>query len=309
MISERDALAVITPSLNAGWRLRRCVDSILPQLRSGDEYLICDGLSTDGSLEAVQNLPGVRLDERSDSGPTEALDRGIRATTAPLITWLNADDELMPGALHQLRDLAQMEHADVVAGNVIISQGNRQWVRRPRPVTEKTLAKGNPLAQPGTLIRRAALEKVGGLYQDLSLAFDYDLWVRLFLSGARFAHLDETVARFEIHPESLSGRTSPSQFWDEHAHVLRREGLEAAAAAAEDRAKWHGVWNRVKHYVEEGDTAKARRVTNEYRLRPGVLRSYLEWASLLAIRVHPGYGLRFIDLARKSGPHRRLMRR
>jgi len=54
------------------------------------------------------------------------------------------------------------------------------------------------------LIERSALEKNDGFDPDLSFNEDWDFWLRLSLTGAKFGYLDETLAYCRTHQYNSS---------------------------------------------------------------------------------------------------------
>jgi hypothetical protein len=54
------------------------------------------------------------------------------------------------------------------------------------------------------MIRRSALNSLGGLDEALGPAADYDLWIRLALHGD-FSFLDEVVLDYRRHDGAMSG--------------------------------------------------------------------------------------------------------
>jgi hypothetical protein len=61
----------------------------------------------------------------------------------------------------------------------------------------------SPIAHPSAVIRRAALDAVGG-YRDTGGPEDYDLWLRLLLCGHRAAKVPEVLLRWRDWPQRLS---------------------------------------------------------------------------------------------------------
>jgi GT2 family glycosyltransferase len=59
------------------------------------------------------------------------------------------------------------------------------------------------IPQPGSLFRRDAYEKIGGLNSEFKWAFDLELLIRLSEVG-RFKFLNQTLASFRWHEDSLS---------------------------------------------------------------------------------------------------------
>jgi hypothetical protein len=63
----------------------------------------------------------------------------------------------------------------------------------------------SPVAHPSALLRAAALDAVGG-YRDGPWPEDYDLWLRLFAAGVRFAKAPEVLLRWREGPARASRR-------------------------------------------------------------------------------------------------------
>jgi cellulose synthase/poly-beta-1,6-N-acetylglucosamine synthase-like glycosyltransferase len=80
----------------------------------------------------------------------------------------------------------------------------------------------SPLVHPSVIVRREWLDQVGG-YQDNGWAEDYDLWLRLYLSGARFHKLPEVLFQWRETPTRLTridGRYSLENFLRAKAYYL-----------------------------------------------------------------------------------------
>lgn len=92
------ALSVVVPARDAGPYLKEAVDSLLAERLPGLEVVVVDDGSADGSLRSVERLP-VRVVRLEGAGEAAARNAGVRAATAPLVTFLDADDVLAPGAL------------------------------------------------------------------------------------------------------------------------------------------------------------------------------------------------------------------
>jgi hypothetical protein len=92
----------------------------------------------------------------------------------------------------------------------------------------------SPLAHPSVMLRRKAMERVGG-YRRINGPEDYDLWLRFFLHEIPMAKVCETLYFWRERPDRLS-RTDPryhtSRFWELKAEYLaiylsRREDLRS----------------------------------------------------------------------------------
>jgi hypothetical protein len=63
----------------------------------------------------------------------------------------------------------------------------------------------SPLAHPSVTVRRELFLDAGG-YRDRGWPEDYDLWLRLFAAGARFAKVERPLHFWREHPERLTRR-------------------------------------------------------------------------------------------------------
>ena len=97
-------LSVVVPTYNYGHLLGRTLDSVLGQLDDECELLVVDDGSTDETprlLEAIAagGSPRVRWLRQDNAGAAAARNAGLRASRGSHVLFLDADDELLPGAL------------------------------------------------------------------------------------------------------------------------------------------------------------------------------------------------------------------
>ena len=99
---ERGALpriAVVIPVHNRRAAVQRAIESVLRQDLTDFELVVVDDASTDGSADVVSQIPDkrirlVRVTEQQ--GANVARNRGVRETSAPIIAFLDSDDEYLP---------------------------------------------------------------------------------------------------------------------------------------------------------------------------------------------------------------------
>lgn len=109
-------LSVIVPVHNAGPYLEKAVDSLLAERLPGLEIVVVDDGSTDGGVAAVERLP-VKVARQRNKGEAAARNAGVRLATAPFVTFLDADDASVPGALSsRLRYLEEHPEESAVGG-------------------------------------------------------------------------------------------------------------------------------------------------------------------------------------------------
>lgn len=202
----------VVPTLgrNIAW-LKQCLRSISSQDVAVELVVIAPETAQIGEL--VESHGG-RLVKEVGASLSAALNQGFRGeASAPIgatikyFAWLGDDDILAPGSLrHTLGAMESRPTASFVFGRVryIDGDGKSKWVVRSGSWAAYYARFGaNFLAQPGSLIRRADFERVGGLDESLSNSMDQDLFLKLSDVG-RVAYVPFEVASFRVHNSSIS---------------------------------------------------------------------------------------------------------
>lgn len=245
-------VTIVTPCLNPGNRLEACLRSVAAQTYGRVEHLVVDGGSSDATVALLESRARVRWVSEPDDGQTDAINKGFRLASGEILGWLNADDTLDPRAVElSVAALQRNPGAGWSYGDIEIHGSQTAVVRGPRALTICDLDAGDIVPQPGSLIWRWALERVGPLDSTLNLAMDFDLWVRLLTSGIPAVHVDAIVARFEIHDESKTGSAGADAFALEDFHVLARAGRWYGARAALDRWHWHSTFSTIDRHLAD----------------------------------------------------------
>lgn len=94
-------ISVIIPLYNKEQIVERSVRSVLSQDYDDFEVVIVDDGSTDRSKEVVRGIDDarIRIVEQENGGPSKARNTGVRYAKGEWVVFLDADDELLPGAL------------------------------------------------------------------------------------------------------------------------------------------------------------------------------------------------------------------
>ncbi|MGA0230900.1 MAG: hypothetical protein ACO3L8_08965, partial [Ilumatobacteraceae bacterium] len=106
--------------------------------------------------------------------------------------------------------------------------GNQLWMNRSGRFAAPLMLFGPQLVpQPGSLLRRVDVDRLGGLDETLRWAFDLDLLLRLRREANGIRFMETTVAEFRWHSGSLSvgGRRGSVN----EASVVRRRHLPRVA--------------------------------------------------------------------------------
>ena len=92
-------VSIITVSYNVAATLAKCIESVKTQAFKNYEYIIIDGLSTDGTLAIIKRYDKAITYWRSekDTGIYNAMNKAVKLARGKWFLFLGADDELLPG--------------------------------------------------------------------------------------------------------------------------------------------------------------------------------------------------------------------
>jgi glycosyltransferase involved in cell wall biosynthesis len=228
-------ISVITPTFNQGKFIEQTILSVLGQGYPNCEYIVIDGGSTD-ETGAVLGRYHDRLDyvvSERDDGQSHAINKGMEVATGEILTWLNSDDLLAPGALFAIAIAFATSHAEMVAGIAEIYRDGKLVAEHVTACSDGPLPlddlldldcgwnAGQFFYQPEVFFTRELWHRAGG-YVDTALYYslDYELWLRFATEGARLHVIGRPIARYRQHAEQKT--SIESRFKEELASVRQR---------------------------------------------------------------------------------------
>jgi glycosyltransferase involved in cell wall biosynthesis len=180
-------VSVIIPTYNRARKVARAIASVLYQTFPDYEIIVVDDGSRDDTARSLHLLHPhlVHLTHKENRGVSAARNTGIRASSAPLIAFLDSDDYWLP---EKLAVQAAFFKANPKA---VACQTQERWIRRGRPVNpgKKHLKPSGHIFEPSlklclvspsaAMVRRSLLDEVGFFDETLPVCEDYDLWLRI----------------------------------------------------------------------------------------------------------------------------------
>lgn len=110
-------VSIIMPAYNAGRYLAEAAESVMSQSHSAWELIIVDDGSADDTGAIARGLAAadarIRFARQENAGPSAARNRALDMARGEWITFLDADDKLLPGSLGMLLELAEQAQADI----------------------------------------------------------------------------------------------------------------------------------------------------------------------------------------------------
>jgi glycosyltransferase involved in cell wall biosynthesis len=234
--------SVATPTRNDLVKLKRCVGSVRGQQGVAVEHWVQDALSSDGTAAWLAGQAGLRFVSEADHGMYDAINRAWAHSSGDVLSWLNADEQYLPGALAAVAAFfAQHDDVDVVFGNYIVCNPSGQAIALRREIPFRPIYVNNGFlnAQSCTLFFRRRLFDTGQLVFDAGLRYaaDHDLLMRLSAAGAKIVHLPIYIALFGIdgsnlstHPQAQSETETLRQRYGGFAHPALRRTVRAGRA-------------------------------------------------------------------------------
>jgi glycosyltransferase involved in cell wall biosynthesis len=140
-------ISVIIPAYNYAATLPRAVESVLRQLHDAPaELIVIDDGSTDETPQIIEGLlakypDGFRSIHKENGGLSSVRNRGIREAQGDYLMFLDADDEMAPGALAALKQHISENSFTrmVIGGHCSVAEDGRRREHLPTALPEQPL--------------------------------------------------------------------------------------------------------------------------------------------------------------------------
>jgi glycosyltransferase involved in cell wall biosynthesis len=218
----RACTSVIMPVRNGAAFVSEAISSALAQLGGGDEIVVVDDNSTDGTRSVVAAIHDnrVRILEGSGRGVSAARNVGLAAVRNEFVAFLDHDD-LWPPNRHKmmLAELIENPTIDAVFGRIRIrfDQGVRPSAKYL--ALDGTFAHGTSVCT-GLFCRRI-LARIGGFEESMCFGEDVDYSLRLLEANLKFAfcEIDSLIYRRHLTNSTNDQKAALDGF----SEMLRRK--------------------------------------------------------------------------------------
>jgi glycosyltransferase involved in cell wall biosynthesis len=191
-------VSIVVPTFDERGLLRTCLRSISVQTEPDFECIVVDDAphSNSGS-EIIDEFSGdprfYSVRNSANLGLAASRNVGLEKARAPFITFLDADDFLLPDALNSR--LAAIRDADdngslggAFCNWIFVTETQTVPERVPKQTSRRNITwldcvDDNVFIASAPLISTAAARKVGGFDAGLATAEDYDFWARYLRHG------------------------------------------------------------------------------------------------------------------------------
>jgi glycosyltransferase involved in cell wall biosynthesis len=250
--------AVVIPVHNRADLLEAALASVAAQTLPPAEVIVVDDGSTDGSAAVAERF-GATVLRQPPGGVSAARNRGLAASSAPYVAFLDSDDEWEPG---HLAALAAKAGGHSIVSTAALSTdgaliGSQSRVPLALTAADRLLWPDNPVVTSAVLVDRALALEVGGFDEQLRHSEDLDLWAKLLERGPGLVLPDVTV-RYRTHAGQTSldveaMRSGTGRVLGRVSEATRRsvairdrwDGLRASGSRSLVRLAWFAAPTRV----------------------------------------------------------------
>ena len=219
--NDTSVVDVVIPAYNASAYIKQTLESVALQGLALAKIIVVSDGSTDNTLEVVTKFATehpslqVQIINQANAGLSAARNAGIRASTAPFIALLDADDVWLADKLNKQLVIFNQSNDDqlglVYCGYSLINQNSNPLpssigIIKPklRGEVSKKLLTGNFISGSGSaaLIKSEVFQKVGLFDEYLRAGEDWDMWLRI----AKKFHVDfcsEDLALIRLHENNM----------------------------------------------------------------------------------------------------------
>jgi glycosyltransferase involved in cell wall biosynthesis len=191
------------------------IGSVLAQSLRPDEIVVVDDASTDRTAEVLKERYGdaVRIVSLpKNRGPSGARNEGVRATVAPLIAFLDDDDEWLPEKLEVQRRFIEETSCHLVFSRVELIDSGGRTLHGRRPIYQEAcswpgILFRNPVQGPSSVLAcRQTILAAGGFPEEFRIGEDWILWARVAEIG-KIGFTERPLVRYRVHgQQAAAGR-------------------------------------------------------------------------------------------------------
>jgi glycosyltransferase involved in cell wall biosynthesis len=219
-----ELVSIIIPAFNHGRYLGQAIDSVLGQDYPNIELIVLDDGSTDNTRAVLESYgDAFHWETHPNMGQANTLNKGWQQAKGSILSYLGADDVLMPDAVSS--SLAYLQ------GDVVLTYGDFNLIDPSSKIIRQVAAPEFNYIEmytkficqpgPGVFMTRRAYEVAGGWDSTLKQMPDHDYWLRLGLVGP-FVRVPKVLAAFRVHDDSQTYAISDAYKAEEPLRVIHK---------------------------------------------------------------------------------------
>lgn len=222
-------IEVVVTNYNSGKFAGSCLRSLEQQSMRPDRIIVVDDCSTDDSVELIRRemktmtIPSVLLKtDVNHGGPAKARNVGLAAATGDILCLLDIDDWYSPHKIRRSFDILQtypgvgLVYTDYIMEMMEINKSVREY----KHSYDLSLLAQTCIVSTNSIGRTKLFKEVGGWDENLKIADDYHIWVKLAKRSALY-HIPEALFHYRVHAASLT-QTKANLMQNEIAYIRQQ---------------------------------------------------------------------------------------
>jgi GT2 family glycosyltransferase len=222
-------ISIVVPTYNQGQFIEQTLRSIIDQNYPNLELIVVDGGSSDNTLNIIKQYEAhiAWWVSEQDSGQTAAINKGFMQSKGEIMAWINSDDLVASGALHQVANyFIKHPKTQVVYGDrILIDEEGFEiglWILPNH--SDRVLKFADFVPQETLYWTRKAWRHTGGqLDETFRFAMDWDFLIRLSKNHLKISHLPKILGLFRIHHQQKTSTQLTSLGHQEMQLIRLRE--------------------------------------------------------------------------------------
>ncbi len=192
-------ISIVTPCFNSAGTIERTIVNVLNQSYTNWEYIIVDGLSTDGTLAIIEKYaktnPRIKFIHEKDAGIYDAMNKGIKLCTGEIIGIINSDDWYELDTFQIIADEYTRHGSGVYYGiqRKVLNDKEFCLERQHHGFLDKGM-----IPHSASFITKDIYQKHGLFDTQYRYVADYDLMVRLRNLNVFFKSIEAVLSNFSI---------------------------------------------------------------------------------------------------------------
>jgi glycosyltransferase len=203
-------ISIITVTYNSASTIEQTIQSVLDQSYTNIEYIIVDGVSTDGTLDILNRYRSRihKIVSEKDKGIYDALNKGIDLATGDVIGILHSDDfYLTSNVIEHVAKTFDQEQCDALYANLYyVDKDDTNKIKRKwhsGNYSEGAFLNGWMPPHPTFFVRKEIYEKHGKFDLQFTSAADYELMLRLIHKHKiKLSYLNEFIVKMRVGGKS-----------------------------------------------------------------------------------------------------------
>jgi len=252
-------ITVVMPSYNQREFIERSILSVLNQNYPNLEFIIIDGGSRDGTVDIIRKYEQYLSYwvSETDTGQSDALNKGFTHATGEIFGWLNSDDLYLPGAFKRA-EVVFYKHPDkgIVYGDWLSIDSNDRTIIHEHAFDfslNQFKYEGFHLNAQAMFWRQEVHERFGSFDPGLHRTMDYQMILTFGINEGdeAFLRVPEAMGCFRRH-ENQKTKGFCNAVLNEHHRIARRYRYEDKYRSIGKVKRLYYRFRRAYWYLKRG---------------------------------------------------------